>query len=198
MVYFDREHIVCVNVRSHSQKQLFAISERYGLNFEVLVELKGMATNLPGQFTGKIWLDSRLDVMLASEFKSNYDLVENPDGDGYVKVYRNEKMIFIEDAAAEMFYSPIGEEEKEILRGIPQIKATKAKKDSMERYVYYLSKGYDINMVSFDRFLSGERKITRPHENMSIKRLGKLMEDAVRREDYELAAELRDRISVMK
>jgi hypothetical protein len=197
MVCFDRENIICINVRSHDLKQLFAISEKYFLDFEVMVELKKMATNLPGQFTGKIWIDLRLNYMIATEVKSDYDLVPKKDGVGYDIVYANRLMIFICPGASEKFYSPIDGQEIEILKNIPQIKPVSANKKSMPAYKKYISMGYDIRMESFERILSSIGK-DKDIEDMSLKELGRLMREAVEDEKYELAAKLRDRINSLK
>lgn len=185
MRIFNLNNFICINLKQKSLFQIFSISEWYNLDFEVLAELKSNLIDLPGEFTGKIWIDLEYMEVIAYEHKSLfYEYIERG---GSQKKYWPLKIYIKED------YDGLGVDEIEDLKAMMPIKTPKITKDrkSFALYKYYIEKGWDIKNESIDKALIR-------YENISlretIKKLKLELDLALEVEDYEKAARIRDKI----
>lgn len=190
MTPFDIERIICINVKQHNESQLFAISRKYDIDFPALVDIKRESGNLPNSNTGKIWIDLNMQIIIAYESISIHQTYIEKGGvrkAHYPKVFN---MVF-EDYDAVGYY--------DLLKSITPIKTPKFTKtdENLIFYTYYIGKGYDLKIESFDRALSGELKPVK-EKKLSIDELTHMMNSAVENEEYELAAKYRDQIKEIK
>ncbi len=188
MTPFDINNIICLNVRQHSHTQLFAISRKYDIDFPTLVQLKNESGDGPCSKTGKVWLDLNLLEVIAYESFGMFYEYENRGG-SQKKYYPKKFTLLIEDYDAVGYY--------DVIKSLKPISTPKLGKsdENLIYYHYYKGKGYDLVVESFDRVLSGEPKPKK--EKHTIESLTIEMLEAVDREDYERAAELRDKIRSM-
>jgi len=174
---FDIDNIIMINVRSHNLTQLFYISENLNLNFEKLANYKNISGDKPGDFTGKVWIDTKLSIVIGAEYIKMFgDFVKRGDTMKYlypkkIETYEN--------------YS-IGLNELELMKKIQPVKNSKRPNnlDSFFAYKSLIEKGYDLK----DSYYESKMINTR------IYQLKNKLSECLELENYELAAEIRDQI----
>jgi SpoVK/Ycf46/Vps4 family AAA+-type ATPase len=97
---FNINKVICINLMSHNEKQLKAISEVYKLDFNALITVKGCSSNN----TSKIWVEA---------------------GGDYVIAFINS----VGDATVNEMFCPITKREKDALYKIQPINAPKMPKE---------------------------------------------------------------------
>lgn len=119
---FDIKNVICINIGSLNQQQLFSISENYFLGFEPLVAIKNDGIE-------RIWVEVNGDWLIAF---SSSDEPQN------MVVSKN--------------FCPISKRDRDSLLKIKPIKTPKIphNDEMLRNYEYYLSKGYDIKTKSLD------------------------------------------------
>lgn len=189
MIDFKPDETICLNVSSHTEIQLFFISEIYCLDFEKLVEYKSLVGNDPEAFTGKIWIDLRFRKIIAAEYVSMFG--------EYVKRGGTSKYVYSKRLETNNELA-ITTDKLEDLQRMPQIKTPKQPKgiESVYAYAHFKSKGYELSNEFYDRVISGEAP-KRKERKESIESLTEKMLYAVSVEDYEAAAVFRDKIKSM-
>lgn len=181
MHQFDIDNVVMINVRSHNLTQLFYISEYFNFNFEKLVNYKNLSGDKPGDFTGKIWIDTKLSILIGVEYIHIF-------GD-FVK--RGESMKYIYPKKIETYENyAIGLNELEIMKKIQPIKTPKRPNnlDSFFTYKSLLERGYDIK----DSYYESKMVSSKIHY------LNNKLSECLEVENYEMAAEIRDQINELK
>lgn len=181
MSEFDMDNIIMINVKSHNLTQLFYICENLNLNFEKLANYKKLSGDKPGDFTGKVWIDTKLSILIGVEYIHMFgDFVKRGDSMKYIYPKRIETY---ENYA-------IGLNELEIMRKIQPIKTPKRPNnlDSFFTYKSLIEKGYDLKDYYY------ESKMV----NTKIHHLKNKLSECLEIENYEMAAEIRDQINELK
>ena len=120
---FDIKKVICINIKSLNEQQLFSISENYFLGFEALVAIKKEGFD-------KIWVEIGGDYLIA--FCS--------DEDDFTVAY-NFCPITKKDKESLLKLKPVK---------TPRIPRNE---NCLKNYQYYLEKGYDIKTKSIDEKL---------------------------------------------
>lgn len=181
------DNIVCITLRNRDDFQIFALSEKYQLFFEALIELRDDAGNLPGDFTGKILVDLDSGYIVASEYIDEHcEFVTR--GGSHKRHY--EKYL---DIWSEWRKQAFSKREIDMMKSLKPVRIPKIKKTPQALYNYtrLLEKGYKVKNESFDNMKSSYKKA---EDEEHIAKLNELMNAAVNNEEYEKAAELRDMI----
>lgn len=165
---YDPNNIICINTKLNYE-QLFSISITYNLDF---VEIADFIESNSHIDIAKLWFESETTLLVAYETEDNYFDV-------------NEDALIPKTAIYNMNKKPIK---------TPKIKITD---ESVEEYFRIKSYGFDLNIPKFEKHVSHESSEV-DVDKFSIEDLENLLEIAVKDEDYESAAELRDFINEFK
>jgi Tfp pilus assembly protein PilZ len=120
---FDINKVICINVKSLNEQQLFSISENFRINFEILVEIK------KEDYCQKIWLQKSGDWVIA------YTTKDRPD-----------------EIIVSYKFLPMTKKQRQQIENIKPIATPKMPTDDscLNSYQYYLNKGYDIKTKFLD------------------------------------------------
>lgn len=165
---YDPNNIICINTKLNYE-QLFSISITYDLDF---VEIADFIESNIHIDIAKLWFEKETTLLVAYETEDNYFDV-------------NEDALIPKTAIYNMSKKPIK---------TPKIKITD---ESVEEYFRIKSYGFDLNIPKFEKHASHESSEV-DVDKFSIEDLENLLEVAVKDEDYESAAELRDAINEYK
>jgi hypothetical protein len=119
---FDIKNVICINIGSLNQQQLFSISENYFLGFEPLVAIKNDGIE-------RIWVEVNGDWLIA------FSTSDEPQN---MVVSKN--------------FCPISKRDRDSLLKLKPIKTPKIphNDEMLRNYEFYLSKGYKIKTKSLD------------------------------------------------
>ncbi len=119
---FDIKKVVCIDIKSLNEQQLFSISENYLLGFEALITTKNEGFE-------KIWVEASGDYLIA------FTTADEPND---IIITRN--------------FCPISKRDKESLLKLKPIKTPRIPKNEscLKNYEFYLSQGYKIKTKSLD------------------------------------------------
>jgi len=121
---FDIKKVICINIGSLNEQQLFSISENYFLGFEALVTIKKEGFD-------KIWVEINGDYLIAFMFDDeDFTVAEN-----FCPITKKER-----DSLLKL--KPVK---------TPRIPKNE---NCLKNYEYYLSKGYNIKTKSLDEKLT--------------------------------------------
>jgi hypothetical protein len=136
---FNINDVICINLKSLDEKQIFFITESYRLGFECLVEIK------KENYCSKIWCEKGGDWVIAWNTNDRPgEMIVSPK------------------------FLPLTKKERKQLENIKPIKTPKMPTDenSLISYQFYLSRGYDIRTKTLDKKL--ENLLENPTETETI------------------------------
>lgn len=174
MADFNIDKVVCLNLKTMDLKQIFSISETYSWDFEVLLNDKKTGSN-------KLYVETTTGEVIGME-EQLWCKHTN-------KFHDPQFMVFSK-------FSPVTKKIYDRLKNIQPVKVPKVPKTerSLNTYLYLLEKGYDIRMVSFDRYIESLRNkqsedndvlVTEDLSKLRKKDFQSLIDDALDRKDYE-------------
>ena len=173
MADFNIDKVVCLNLKTMDLKQIFSISETYSWDFEVLLNDKNTGSN-------KLYVESDTGEVIGMEEQLMCKYTN--------KLHDPQFMVFSK-------FSPVTKKIYDRLKNMKPVKVPKVPKTerSLNTYLYLLEKGYDIRMVSFDRYIESLRNkqkenndvlITEDLSKLRKKDFQSLIDDALDRKDY--------------
>lgn len=173
MADFNIDKVVCLNLKTMDLKQIFSISETYSWDFEVLLNDKKTGSN-------KLYVESNTGEVIGME-EQLWCKYTNKFHDPRFMVFNN--------------FSPVTKKIYDRLKNMQPVKIPKVPKTerSLNTYLYLLEKGYDIRMVSFDRYIESLRNkqsenndvlITEDLSKLRKSEIESLIDDALDRKDY--------------
>ena len=175
MEALNLDNVICINLKSVNNEQLFAICEEYGLDFSIQVECKN--NNIL-----KEWI--LLDDVRTGLIQETIDCI-----------HWNSSLNF-KDLGVQI---DIIRKIKPIKT--PKIKKTP---ETLRKYKLFVEQGCDLYIPSLDQKLGLGKTYELVSESkvelnqISKSKLEILMQEAVSEENYELAASLRDQINSCK
>jgi hypothetical protein len=173
MADFNIDKVVCLNLKTMDLKQIFSISETYSWDFEVLLNDKNTGSN-------KLYVESDTGEVIGME-EQLWCKHTN-------KFHDPQFMVFSK-------FSPVTKKIYDRLKNMKPVKVPKVPKTerSLNTYLYLLEKGYDIRMVSFDRYIESLRNnqsedsdvlITEDLSKLRQSQIESLIDEALDRKDY--------------
>ena len=173
MADFNIDKVICINLKTMDLRQIFSIAETYSWGFEVLVSDKNTGSN-------KLYIESDTGEVIGMEEQLMCKYTN--------KLHDPQFMVFNK-------FSPVSKKIYDRLKNMQPVKVPKVPKTerSINAYLYFLEKGYDIRMVSFDRYIESLRNkqsednevlITEDLSKLRRKDLQSLIDDALDRKDY--------------
>lgn len=122
---FDIKKVICINIKTLNEQQLFSISENYLLGFEALVNTKNEGFE-------KIWVEMNGDYLIA------FTTTDSPS-----EVIITKK------------FCPITKKDKESLLKLKPIRTPRMPRNenSLKNYEFYLQQGYKIKTKALDEKL---------------------------------------------
>jgi hypothetical protein len=173
MADFNIDKVVCLNLKTMDLKQIFSISETYSWDFEVLLNDKKTGSN-------KLYVETTTGEVIGME-EQLWCKYTN-------KFHDPQFMVFSK-------FSPVTKKIYDRLKNMQPVKVPKVPKTerSLNTYLYLLEKGYDIRMVSFDRYIESLRNkqsenndvlITEDLSKLRKRDFQSLIDDALDRKDY--------------
>ena len=173
MADFNIDKVVCLNLKTMDLKQIFSISETYSWDFEVLLNDKKTGSN-------KLYVETTTGEVIGMEEQLMCKYTN--------KLHDPQFMVFSK-------FSPVTKKIYDRLKNMQPVKVPKVPKTerSLNTYLYLLEKGYDIRMVSFDRYIESLRNkqkenndtlITEDLSKLRKKDFQSLIDDALDRKDY--------------
>lgn len=173
MADFNIDKVVCLNLKTMDLKQIFSISETYSWDFEVLLNDKKTGSN-------KLYVESNTGEVIGME-EQLWCKYTN-------KFHDPRFMVFSK-------FSPVTKKIYDRLKNMKPVKVPKVPKTerSLNTYLYLLEKGYDVRMVSFDRYIESLRNkqsennevlITEDLSKLRKKDFQSLIDEALDRKDY--------------
>lgn len=173
MADFNIDKVICLNLKTMDLKQIFSISETYSWDFEVLLNDKKTGSN-------KLYVESDTGEVIGME-EQLWCKYTNKFHDPRFMVFNK--------------FSPVTKKIYDRLKNIQPVKVPKVPKTerSLNTYLYLLEKGYDIRMVSFDRYIESLRNkqsenndvlITEDLSKLRKKDFQSLIDAALDRKDY--------------
>jgi hypothetical protein len=126
---FDIKKVICINIKTLNEQQLFSISENYLLGFEALVNTKNEGFE-------KIWVEMNGDYLIA------FTTTDSPS-----EVIITKK------------FCPITKKDKESLLKLKPIRTPRMPRNenSLKNYEFYLQQGYKIKTKALDDKLESLR-----------------------------------------
>lgn len=120
---FDIKKVICINIKSLNEQQIFSISENYFLSFEALVAIKKEGFE-------KIWVEISGDYLIAfSTDEYNFTVAEN-----FCPITKKERDSLLK------------------LKPVKTPRIPKSD-NCLKNYQFYLNKGYKIQTKSLDEKL---------------------------------------------
>jgi hypothetical protein len=173
MADFNIDKVICLNLKTMDLKQIFSISETYSWDFEVLLNDKKTGSN-------KLYVESDTGEVIGME-EQLWCKYTN-------KLHDPKFMVFSK-------FSPVTKKTYDRLKNMQPVKVPKVPKTerSLNTYLYLLEKGYDIRMVSFDRYIESLRNnqsedsdvlITEDLSKLRQSQIESLIDEALDRKDY--------------
>ena len=173
MADFNIDKVICLNLKTMDLKQIFSISETYSWDFEVLLNDKKTGSN-------KLYVESDTGEVIGME-EQLWCKYTN-------KLHDPKFMVFSK-------FSPVTKKIYDRLKNMKPVTVPKVPKTerSLNTYLYLLEKGYDIRMVSFDRYIESLRNkqsenndvlITEDLSKLRKRDFQSLIDDALDRKDY--------------
>ena len=173
MVDFNIDKVVCLNLKTMDLKQIFSISETYSWDFEVLLNDKNTGSN-------KLYVETTTGEVIGMEEQLMCKYTN--------KLHDPQFMVFSK-------FSPVTKKIYDRLKNMKPVKVPKVPKTerSLNTYLYLLEKGYDIRMVSFDRYIESLRNnqsedsdvlITEDLSKLRQSQIESLIDEALDRKDY--------------
>jgi len=173
MADFNIDKVVCLNLKTMDLKQIFSISETYSWDFEVLLNDKKTGST-------KLYVESNTGEVIGME-EQLWCKYTN-------KFHDPQFMVFSK-------FSPVTKKIYDRLKNMQPVKVPKVPKTerSLNTYLYLLEKGYDIRMVSFDRYIESLRNkqsensdvlITEDLSKLRQSEIESLIDAALDRKDY--------------
>ncbi len=173
MADFNIDKVVCLNLKTMDLKQIFSISETYSWDFEVLLNDKNTGSN-------KLYVETTTGEVIGMEEQLMCKYTN--------KLHDPQFMVFSK-------FSPVTKKIYDRLKNMKPVKVPKVPKTerSLNTYLYLLEKGYDIRMVSFDRYIESLRNkqsenndvlITEDLSKLRKKDFQSLIDEALDRKDY--------------
>ena len=173
MADFNIDKVVCLNLKTMDLKQIFSISETYSWDFEVLLNDKNTGSN-------KLYVETTTGEVIGMEEQLMCKYTN--------KLHDPQFMVFSK-------FSPVTKKIYDRLKNMKPVKVPKVPKTerSLNTYLYLLEKGYDIRMVSFDRYIESLRNnqsedsdvlITEDLSKLRQSQIESLIDEALDRKDY--------------
>jgi hypothetical protein len=173
MADFNIDKVVCLNLKTMDLKQIFSISETYSWDFEVLLNDKKSGSN-------KLYVESNTGEVIGMEEQLMCKYTN--------KLHDPQFMVFSK-------FSPVTKKIYDRLKNMKPVTVPKVPKTerSLNTYLYLLEKGYDIRMVSFDRYIESLRNkqsenndvlITEDLSKLRQSEIESLIDTALDRKDY--------------
>ena len=173
MADFNIDKVVCLNLKTMDLKQIFSISETYSWDFEVLLNDKKTGSN-------KLYVESNTGEVIGMEEQLMCKYTN--------KLHDPRFMVFSK-------FSPVTKKIYDRLKNMKPVKVPKVPKTerSLNTYLYLLEKGYDVRMVSFDRYIESLRNkqsennevlITEDLSKLRKKDFQSLIDEALDKKDY--------------
>ena len=174
MADFNIDKVICINLKTMDLRQIFSIAETYSWGFEVLVSDKNTGSN-------KLYIATDTGEVIGME-EQLWCKYTNKFHDPQFMVFNN--------------FSPVTKKIYDRLKNMKQVKVPKVPKNerSINAYLYFLEKGYDIRMPSFDRYIEYLRNKQKEDNNdvlvtEDLSKLRKidlqsLIDEALDRKDY--------------
>lgn len=148
MADFNIDKVVCLNLKTMDLKQIFSISETYSWDFEVLLNDKKTGSN-------KLYVETTTGEVIGMEEQLMCKYTN--------KLHDPQFMVFSK-------FSPVTKKIYDRLKNMQPVKVPKVPKTerSLNTYLYLLEKGYDIRMVSFDRYIESLRNKQSESEKSNV------------------------------
>jgi hypothetical protein len=177
MADFNIDKVVCLNLKTMDLKQIFSISETYSWDFEVLLNDKNTGSN-------KLYVETTTGEVIGMEEQLMCKYTN--------KLHDPQFMVFSK-------FSPVTKKIYDRLKNMKPVKVPKVPKTerSLNTYLYLLEKGFNIRMVSFDRYIEYLRNkkqenlventdqfLNEDLSKLSKKDIQSLIDDALDRRDY--------------
>jgi hypothetical protein len=131
MSLFNINKVICLNLKAMEQRQLFIASTALSIDFEVLLKYKN-------QRCLKLWICQETSMTVA---------FEQQDVNKFTGELLDKEFYFFPEVC------PVTKKEHDRVTKMKPIVIPKVSKndDTLNSYLFYLEKGYDIKMPSLDR-----------------------------------------------
>jgi hypothetical protein len=131
MSLFNINKVICLNLKAMDQRQLFITSTTLSIDFEVLLKYKN-------QRCLKLWICQETSMTVA---------FEQQDVNKFTGELLDKEFYFFPEVC------PVTKKEHDRVTKMKPIVIPKVSKndDTLNSYLFYLEKGYDIKMPSLDR-----------------------------------------------
>ena len=131
MSLFNINKVICLNLKAMDQRQLFIASTTLSIDFEILLKYKN-------QRCLKLWICQESGMTIA---------VEQQDTNKFTGELLDKEFFFFPEVC------PITKREYDRVVKMKPMAIPKVSKndDTLNYYLFYLEKGYDIRMPSLDR-----------------------------------------------
>jgi hypothetical protein len=131
MSLFNINKVICLNLKAMDQRQLFIASTALSIDFEVLLKYKN-------QRCLKLWICQETNMTVA---------FEQQDVNKFTGELLDKEFYFFPEVC------PVTKKEHDRVTKMKPIVIPKVSKndDTLNSYLFYLEKGYDIKMPSLDR-----------------------------------------------
>lgn len=131
MSLFNINKVICLNLKTMDQRQLFIASTTLSIDFEVLLKYKN-------QRCLKLWICQETSMTIA---------VEQQDVNKFTGELLEKEFYFFPEVC------PVTKKEHDKVTKMRPVVIPKVSKDdsTLNSYLFYLEKGYDIKMSSLDR-----------------------------------------------
>jgi hypothetical protein len=131
MSLFNINKVICLNLKAMEQRQLFIASTALSIDFEVLLKYKN-------QRCLKLWICQETSMTIA---------FEQQDVNKFTGELLDKEFYFFPEVC------PVTKKEHDRVTKMKPIVIPKVSKndDTLNSYLFYLEKGYDIKMPSLDR-----------------------------------------------
>ena len=131
MSLFNINKVICLNLKAMDQRQLFIASTALSIDFEVLLKYKN-------QRCLKLWICQETSMTIA---------FEQQDVNKFTGELLDKEFYFFPEVC------PVTKKEHDRVTKMKPIVVPKVSKndDTLNSYLFYLEKGYDIKMPSLDR-----------------------------------------------
>jgi hypothetical protein len=170
---YDINNIICINLKL-PESQLFAICQHYNIDFLSVMDYKDNV------YVNKVWFEKDTSIFVA-----------------YYSIYNNQQHFEVNEDCL------IPKNITNSIISLKPVKTPKIKKtqENIDAYRYFNEIGYNIEIQSFDNLIENgyeDDEFEFDINKLSLDELNNLLELAIKDEDYESAAELRDIINSMK
>lgn len=131
MSLFNINKVICINLKAMDQRQLFIASTALSIDFEVLLKYKN-------QRCLKLWICQETGMTVA---------FEQQDVNKFTGELLDKEFYFFPEVC------PVTKKEHDRVTKMKPIVIPKVSKndDTLNSYLFYIEKGYDIKMPSLDR-----------------------------------------------